>query len=477
VELEPGTKLGDYRILSHLTKGGMGSLYLARKDGPGGFERDVVLKVVHQELSIDDEFVRMFLQEARLSALIRHPNVVHVEDLGQQGNTYYIVMELFDGVSLSRILKRMRKQERDFPIPVAVHVACAVADGLHAAHRTTDRQGRPLEIVHRDATPHNVLVGRNGHVKLIDFGIAKARNATVYTQKGLVRGKIAYLAPEQVWGRTVDRRTDVYALGALTYEMLAGRRLVTADSQAELFAKVREPDHAPLRVFRQVSAELDRVVMQALAPTPQQRFSSAREMRDALMDACPEAARIHAEDLAPIVLEMADRELAAIRGVVRSAQAPTKGAHGSASTDLAPSSSGVSGGFVQDSTPSPISSPHGGLPDTDASLRAAGIPDQAVHAQLTVPIPLVAQPPSGEPIPRERRETASETYTLENQGERQPRFSMEVVRDEEAIARARSQARRKRNRRLLLVAAIITPFVGAALVLAVMALLGRLPFG
>jgi len=497
VDLEPGQTLGGYRILSHLTKGGMGSLYVARKDGPGGFQRDVVLKVVHQELSIDDEFVRLFLQEARLSALIRHPNVVHVEDLGQQGRTYFIVMELFDGVSLSRVLKRMRKREREFPVPVAVYVGRCVADGLHAAHRTTDRQGRALEIVHRDATPHNILVGRDGHVKLIDFGIAKARNATVYTQKGMVRGKIAYLAPEQVWGKAVDRRTDIYALGALMYEMLAGRRLVTADSQAELFAKVREPDHPPVRVFRRISPELDQVVMKALAPIPEQRFETAREMRDALMDACPEAARIDAEDLAPLVLEMAEKELAAIRGVIRSARKsdaevrlPPDEAQKSPSQSQAPTSMDIGPPLAMpvEDMPSPgvipltRAAPPANAqrpPDTDASLRAAGIEPRgnAVHAMHTMPIPLVSPEPPPQSGPRQRVETASAAHPVARdrlETGSGPRFSMEVERDEAAIRRARRKARKKRNRRLLVMAAILTPFVGAALVLGVMAALGKL---
>jgi serine/threonine-protein kinase len=493
VQLQPGAKLGGYRILSHLTKGGMGSLYVARKDGPGGFERDVVLKVVHKELSIDDEFVRLFLQEARLSALIRHPNVVHVEDLGQEGATYFIVMELFDGVSLSRVLKRMRKRNVEMAIPIAVHIACAVAEGLHAAHRTTDRQGRPLEIVHRDATPHNVLVGRTGHVKLIDFGIAKARNATVYTQKGMVRGKIAYLAPEQVWGRPVDRRTDVYALGALLYEMLAGRRLVTAESQAELFAKVREPDHPPIRVFRQVPPALDQVVMTALSPSPDQRYRTARDMRDALLEACPDAAKIHAEDLAPLVLEMADKELNALRRVIRSAHsqapppspAPTPGPP----ADAPPQPMAASAQSEVPTTHEPIPPTVGQamqLPDTDASLRAAGIDPRgnAAQAVKTMPIPLVSPEPSPSSgprqrvetapapgaIPRTRMETGSGTTTASRSGPRPLRFSKEVELDQQAIERARLASKRKRRKRIIIALAIVTPFLGAALVVGVMLL-------
>ncbi|MBW2460678.1 MAG: protein kinase [Deltaproteobacteria bacterium] len=497
MEIKPGTLLGGYRVLSHLTKGGMGSLYVARKDGPGGFARDVVLKVVHRELSLDDEFVRLFLQEARLSVAIRHPNVVHVEDLGQEGNTYFIVMELFEGVSLSRVLKRMRAAEQPFPTAIAVYIARCLADGMHAAHETTDRQGHPLDIVHRDATPHNVLVGRNGQVKLIDFGIAKARTATVYTQKGMVRGKIAYLAPEQVWGKAVDRRTDIYALGAVIYEMLAGRRLVEANNQAELFAIVREPDHAPVRTFRpEIPADLDRAVMRALAPSPDQRYATAREMRDALMDAYPAALRTGAENLAPVVQQMAAKELAAIQGVIRSSReaVPHQGSPSSspARKDMAPPAA-----LDMPAIPAPMIQDHAlGMSDsdgTDASLRAAGIdprsgsvlngaPAKALAAG-TMPIPLVppAPPPgtearrrvdsvSGAHQIRQRAETGSGTVpTDEAPGHR---FSMEVENEERARIRSRRETRQRTKRRMLIVLALLTPLVGAAMVVGALAVMG-----
>ncbi len=513
VEIKPGTMLGGYRVLSHLTKGGMGSLYVARKDGPGGFARDVVLKVVHRELSLDDEFVRLFLQEARLSVAIRHPNVVHVEDLGQAGNTYFIVMELFEGVSLSRVLKRMRAVEQPFPTAIAVYIARCLADGMHAAHETTDRQGRPLDIVHRDATPHNVLVGRNGQVKLIDFGIAKARTATVYTQKGMVRGKIAYLAPEQVWGRPVDRRTDIYALGAVIYEMLAGRRLVEANNQAELFAKIREPDHAPLRTFRpELPAELDQAVMRALAPSPDQRYATAREMREALMDAYPAALRTDAENLAPVVRQMAAKELAAIQGVIRSSRDSAAAAAPSPQQEPPPqavaqknSPSGpptrmdMPAPAVLDTPAIPPPSNHAhalAMPEsagTDTRLRAAGIDPRSGNAANgapanalaagTMPIPLVSPDPlpngdgrrrvdsvSGSHPIRQRAETASGTVPTDAGPSH--RFSMEVEHEEQARIQSRREARQQTKRRMLIVLALLTPLVGAAMVVGALAVLG-----
>jgi hypothetical protein len=259
-----------------------------------------------------------------------------------------------------------------------------------------------------------------------------------------------------------------------------------------------------VRVFRQVAPELDRVVMQALAPSPSQRFDTARDMRDALMDACPEVAHINAEDLAAIVVEMAQKELAAIRNVIRTAResgtpsgsAPTPQktpSQSPTSMDLPPPAAMHHAELLEEMAPEPPSSAiiaqaHG-QPDTDAALKAAGIDPRgnAVHAMRTVPIPLVSPEPgpaSGarrrvetpsetQPVDRERRETGSDTTG----SGREPRFSMEIARDEEAIERAWRKARRKRNRRLLFVAAILTPLLGAALVLGAMALLGRLPFG
>jgi serine/threonine protein kinase len=301
-----GGKLGPYELVAELGRGGMATLFLARRVGPAGFSRPVAIKIIHREHQNDRGFLEMFLDEARLSARVQHPNVVHVEELGEDAGIPYLVMEYVDGVTLVDVMRALHKSGRSMPIEIAVAIAAQIADGLHAAHESTDDHGRPLGLVHRDVSPHNILLSSRGYVKLIDFGIARARGRLTTTALGEVKGKTAYLTPEQIAGEPTDRRGDVFALGIVLWEMLAMQRLFYAQSEAATLMRVREARADSPRTHRpEISEALEHVVMVALARAPADRFQTAYAFRRALLGACKEALFVEPAQLAPLVRDAA----------------------------------------------------------------------------------------------------------------------------------------------------------------------------
>ena len=308
MELQPGQQLGGYEIVSHVKSGGMASLYLARRRGAAGFSRPVAVKVVHPELARDPKFVRMFLDEARLAVLIQHPNVVRVEELIEAEGTYLMVMEYVHGTSLFEVLRRLARQGRRLSPEFAVWIGVQVADGLHAAHELRGPDGSLLDVVHRDVSPQNILLSFSGHVKVIDFGIAKSRQRMDLTSTGVIRGKLGYMSPEQANADPVDRRTDVYALGIVLWEMLTSRRLFRGKTEVELLDKVRHPRVPRPSLYGSVHPGLENVVMDALAPPKEMRIGSAHELRSRLLKVMPEAAAMHSSMLAGLLSTvMADR--------------------------------------------------------------------------------------------------------------------------------------------------------------------------
>src|SRR6185437_8026107 len=216
--------LGKYRLIAELGHGGMAEVYLAVVRGPAGFNKLVVIKQIRPQLAEDPEFLAMFLDEARLAARLSHPNVVQTNEVGQEGSRYFIAMEYLEGQPLNRVLHRVQKTGG---IPLALHVKILsdVLGGLHHAHELADFDGTPLEVVHRDVTPHNVFITYDGQVKVVDFGIAKALNSSAETRTGVLKGKVAYMAPEQARGERCDRRADVFSVGVMLWEAATGRRL------------------------------------------------------------------------------------------------------------------------------------------------------------------------------------------------------------------------------------------------------------
>jgi eukaryotic-like serine/threonine-protein kinase len=276
--LSPGSSIGRYVVKKRLAEGGMAEVYLAQATGPEGFAKDVVIKVVRSFLASDQQFIDMFIAEARLSSRLNHANVVQIFDFGKHDDSYFIAMEYVRGASLFDLRKRCRERGVPFPPTLVAEIGAQVARGLQYAHGLSDK-GKPLAIVHRDVTPHNVLLSFDGAVKLTDFGIAKA--STSHTAPGILKGKFAYMSPEQARGEQVDARTDLFALGIVLWEMLTGGRLFDGDSEMAV----------PDRLNPDIPHELSEIVLKALARPVADRFQTAFELDKALATFVLRAAR------------------------------------------------------------------------------------------------------------------------------------------------------------------------------------------
>jgi serine/threonine-protein kinase len=271
--------VGRYAIFDEIASGGMATVYLGRLVGSGGFTRTVAIKRLHPQFARDPEFVTMFLDEARLAARIRHPNVVPTLDVVASKGEVFLVMEYIQGESLSRLARALRERGERVPLPILLRVMSDALQGLHAAHEARDERGVPLHIVHRDVTPQNILVGIDGVARLLDFGVAKAAGRAQTTREGQIKGKLSYMAPEQLLGTGVTRETDVYAAAVVLWEMLAGERLFSGASEVDLVAKLlNRTVKPPSMVAPEVPQALDELVMKGLAAKVEERFATAREM-------------------------------------------------------------------------------------------------------------------------------------------------------------------------------------------------------
>lgn len=282
--------VGGWRLLSRLHDGGMGQLWVASKgDGP-----PVVLKLVHERYAEDAQLRAMLAEEARVAATVLHPNVIRILEVGEDREIPYLVMERCDGRTLGQLLAAGVA----FPVAEAVAIAHGVASGLHAAHGAVGADGNPLELVHRDVTPSNVMVGFDGGVKLIDFGIAWARGRAIKTSAGTVKGKFRYIAPEALTSQSVDRRFDVYGLGIVLWELLTGRRYFDAKNEIDVLMMARSPRWQPARAHRpEVPEGLDATLRIALAARAADRFDTAAAFAASLLDAVPEARSVTPEKL------------------------------------------------------------------------------------------------------------------------------------------------------------------------------------
>lgn len=275
--------LGRYRVVDEIGVGGMASVHLGRMDGPGGFQKWVAIKRIHPHLVEHDQFVDMFLDEARIAAGINHANVAQVFDLGKDDNTYWIAMEYLHGEPLREL---MRRQEPGKPIvgpELAAKIISDAAEGLHAAHELRGRNGQLLGLVHRDVTPHNLFITYDGYTKVVDFGIAKVADRLSTTNAGTLKGKLAYMSPEQVRGADIDRTTDVFALGVVLWELTTGQRLFRMDTDLDTLEKVQAclvPP--PSSIIEGYPIELEAIVLKALSKSKAERFATAREFSRAL---------------------------------------------------------------------------------------------------------------------------------------------------------------------------------------------------
>jgi serine/threonine protein kinase len=283
VEAEVGSAANSYEILAKLASGGMAEIFLARGASTAGVERYVVLKRILRSRAHDQSFVRMFLDEARLAAQLQHPNIAQVYDIGKLGDSYFFTMEYVHGETVRALLQRAHALRTPIPIASVLVVIAGAAAGLHHAHERIGLDGTPLGIVHRDVSPSNLIVSYEGSVKLVDFGVAKAAHRSQETRSGTVKGKISYLSPEQCRGAPIDKRSDLFSLGIVLWEMLTTERLYKRDSDFNAMAAIVSEEVPPPSTRRpEISPELDALSLKLLAKNPDERFQSADEVHEAI---------------------------------------------------------------------------------------------------------------------------------------------------------------------------------------------------
>jgi serine/threonine-protein kinase len=281
-DVELVRELGKYHLIAQLARGGMGDVYLAASQGPGGFNKLLAIKELKDELSEDESYVAMFLEEARLAARLIHPNIVQTNEVGSEDNHHFMVMEYLVGRSLHRVEKRIGPQG-GFTTGAHLRVIADALLGLHHAHELHDFDGEPLDIVHRDMSPLNVFVTFDGQVKVLDFGIAKAVDSSLKTETGVLKGRVAYMAPEHAWGAKVDRRADVYAVGVMIWEAAARRRLWPGMADVEILARIFREGPPSLRSVRpDAPEELDALCSRAMAKYAIDRHPTAADLLDDL---------------------------------------------------------------------------------------------------------------------------------------------------------------------------------------------------
>lgn len=378
-----------YQLIGEIASGGMATVYLARLGGVGGFERFVAIKRLHPHLAKEREFVEMFLDEARLAARIHHQNVVSILEIGTSDAGYYLVMEYVEGATLARLNSDAQSVGKVLPRPVLLRILLDALQGLSAAHDLEDDAGEPLGLVHRDCTPQNLLVGMDGHSKITDFGVARASSRLATTRSGRMKGKLAYMAPEQMDGDELDRRADLFSIATVLWEGLAGQRLFKAPTETQTMAKVL---HKPIprlsAVVGDIHPALDALCHRALDRDPDRRFQTAVEMADALELAAAEAARAtgvtaiaSVREVAALMQEIYGNVLATQRDSVRSFLAATSSAGGETSVGstwpTAPGRNRPSAG--DDDEPTRLDAPQ------DDATRVFGVTPLATERPLLAP--------------------------------------------------------------------------------------------
>src|SRR5262245_54551653 len=297
--------LGRYELLQPLGVGGMAQVFKARALGPGGFHRDVVVKRILPEHGRDSEFIRMFVDEAKILGMLHHPNVVQVYDFGEDNGVLFLALEYVEGPSLSRVLRTLRGANKRMPPAMVAFVAREICRALACVHELRDEKGRPLGAIHRDVTPSNVVLTPAGEVKLLDFGVATFKDALQATKSGTVKGKPAYLAPEQLEGKTIDGRVDLFALGIVMHEMLTLQHLFAGDSDLGTVKQIMEREiPSPSANRDDVPEALEHTVMRALERDRGRRFAAAAEMAAALDDFVV-ASKLHVGDVVAFIRAIA----------------------------------------------------------------------------------------------------------------------------------------------------------------------------
>ena len=316
-----GRQLDRFELIAELATGGMATVYLGRVSGAGGFQRFVVIKRLHRHLAREPEFIQMFLDEARLAACLHHPNVVPVLEIGESDGGHYLVMEYVEGSTLARLVEPPGAVRRPVPTPIAGRIMVDLLTGLHAAHDLADDVGRPLRIVHRDVSPQNVLVGVDGISRLTDFGVARATSKLSTTQSGQLKGKLAYMAPEQARAAgDIDRRADIFAAGVVLWEALTGDRLFHGDGESDTFSKVLKKPIPPLgTALPGLPAPFEGVLARALARDRDERYPTAVAFADEIERVARRTGLVATHrDVAGYLQSVLGKEVSAQREAVRS---------------------------------------------------------------------------------------------------------------------------------------------------------------
>jgi serine/threonine protein kinase len=306
---------GRFYLVDKIATGGMAEIFKAKTFSEGGFENLVVIKRILPHISENADFVEMFIDEAKVSAALQHPNIVRIYDFGKIHENYFIAMGCVEGKDTRGVLRKLGRMKRHLPTRFAAFIAHEVAKGLHYAHTKTDLEKNPYGIIHRDISPSNILVSYEADVKIADFGIAKAESNAYQTRDGVLKGKYEYMSPEQAQGQTLDQRSDLFSLGIILYECLTGRRLFKTDAEIKTLQKIRDCDFRPPRKFRpDIDPKLEAVVLKALSKHPEERFQSGIEFADALRDylfpATPDSIR---QEFRAFLQEVFDEEIEAER--------------------------------------------------------------------------------------------------------------------------------------------------------------------
>lgn len=278
-----GSRIGRFEVIAEIGTGGMASVYVARSTGSGGFRRLVAIKVMHAHLSSDESFVDMFLDEARVAATIHHPNVVPIIDVGFEDGLVFLIMDYIEGDSFSNVEKVAISLRRRIPLGITLRVVLDALAGLHAAHELCDLEGNHLKIIHRDVSPQNIVVGVDGVSRIVDFGIAKAESRVTTTKVGMIKGKLNFMAPEQLRSAPLDRRVDIFGMGVTLWEAVTLRRLYAGENDFDTARRILTGEYPPLLDFdARLPPVLDEICKKALHPDPDQRFMSADEFADAI---------------------------------------------------------------------------------------------------------------------------------------------------------------------------------------------------
>ena len=259
-DFEPKS-FGKYFLTDKIAVGGMAEIYKAKVFGVDGFEKTLAIKKILPHFSKDEEFISMITNEAKLVVQLSHPNIVQVYDLGRVRSDYFISMEFIDGMNLRQLMRFAKKNKKTIPIEIVLFIVSEILKGLDYAHNKNGSNGEPLNIVHRDMSPHNILVSHEGEVKIVDFGIARAAQTISHTQIGMLKGKVNYMSPEQALGKPLDHRTDIYSVGIMLFELLTGKRLYEGEAQLEILEKVRSEKFTLGNLDSKIPMEIRRILI------------------------------------------------------------------------------------------------------------------------------------------------------------------------------------------------------------------------